>query len=217
MAREARTLLGVDATSVVRYGAATVSLSSLAGASTARRDRSAPRLWRAQPCWRRSCAPQVRLGPATTRVGTLSAPAISAGRTCTSRPGVPDGPPRPPRRLPRASRAIGSEVAAFGIRSAAGVPIGVGGPLWGCPCVVSKHHDALRAGTEARVADFAELVARAIANAQARTEGSPPRRRAGHAAPCGHSGLTPALARRGVHHRRPGVGTLLRVDDRLTC
>ena len=65
MAREARTLLGVDATSVVRYGAATVSLSSLAGASTARRDRSAPRLWRAPPCWRRSCAPQVRLGPAT--------------------------------------------------------------------------------------------------------------------------------------------------------
>jgi hypothetical protein len=174
VAREARTLLGVDATSVVRYGAATVSLSSLAGASTApRRDRSAPRLWRAPPCWRRSCAPQVRLGPATTRVGTLSAPAISAGRTCTSRPGVPDGPARPPRRLPRASRAIGSEVAAFGIRSAAGVPIGVGGPLWGCPCVVSKHHDALRAGTDA--------------------------------APCGHSGLTPALARRGVHHRRPGA------------
>jgi hypothetical protein len=55
-----------------------------------------------------------------------------------------------------------------GIRPAVGVPIVVAGRLWGVMAVSSKEHDPLPQGTEARLADFTELVATAIANAESR-------------------------------------------------
>jgi signal transduction histidine kinase len=58
----------------------------------------------------------------------------------------------------------------LGLHSGVGVPIVVGGRLWGAANVGSSRPERLPPGTEARVGDFADLVATAIANADARTE-----------------------------------------------
>ena len=55
-----------------------------------------------------------------------------------------------------------------GARSSAGAPISVGGRLWGVMTVGSVREGGLPAGIEHRLAGFTELVATAIANAQAR-------------------------------------------------
>ena len=58
----------------------------------------------------------------------------------------------------------------MGVRSAVGVPIVVGARLWGMAAVASGTAEPLPADTEARVGDFADLVATAIANAATRAE-----------------------------------------------
>ena len=67
-----------------------------------------------------------------------------------------------------------SEIAdvarASGMQSSVGVPIHVAGRLWGVMVVNAADEDAFPAGTEQRLAEFTELVATAIANAQARDE-----------------------------------------------
>jgi signal transduction histidine kinase len=57
-----------------------------------------------------------------------------------------------------------------GIRAAVGVPISVDGRLWGMMFVGSTRQEPLPADTEARLTGFTELIATAIANAQARME-----------------------------------------------
>ena len=57
-----------------------------------------------------------------------------------------------------------------GIRSAVGTPIVVEGRLWGVIAAGSSQEQPLPPDTEARLASFTELVATAIANAEARTE-----------------------------------------------
>jgi signal transduction histidine kinase len=69
--------------------------------------------------------------------------------------------------------ARGSIAARFrdlGMRCAVGAPVVVGGRLWGAAIIGSMKPDALPLDTEARIADFTDLVATAIANAQARAE-----------------------------------------------
>jgi GAF domain-containing protein len=66
--------------------------------------------------------------------------------------------------------ALAVAAGELGMRSAIGAPIRVEGRLWGVMIVASTHEDALPAGTEHRLADFTELVATTIANAQAREE-----------------------------------------------
>jgi signal transduction histidine kinase len=56
------------------------------------------------------------------------------------------------------------------IRSAAGVPVVVHGRLWGSLVVAARDPRPMPDGTEARVAEFTELLGTAIANADARTE-----------------------------------------------
>jgi signal transduction histidine kinase len=69
------------------------------------------------------------------------------------------------------SGAIGDAAARdWGLRSSAGVPIRVEGRLWGAMFVAFTREESLPADTEARLAGFTELVATAVANAQARTE-----------------------------------------------
>jgi signal transduction histidine kinase len=78
-----------------------------------------------------------------------------------------------PARIDDYTNATGPVAAvadAWGIRSAVGAPISVEGRLWGVMSVVSTHEEPLPAGTEVRLAGFTELVAAAIANAQARVE-----------------------------------------------
>ena len=58
----------------------------------------------------------------------------------------------------------------WGFRSAVGAPISIEGRLWGVMTVASTHARPLPADTESRLSGFTELVATAIANAQARVE-----------------------------------------------
>jgi signal transduction histidine kinase len=58
----------------------------------------------------------------------------------------------------------------LGLRSGLGAPISVEGRLWGFMSAMSTREQLLPADTEARLAGFTELVATAIANAQARVE-----------------------------------------------
>ena len=64
--------------------------------------------------------------------------------------------------------AIGDYAREVGIRASAGAPISVEGRLWGVMIVASTGEAPLPADTEARLAGFTELVATAIANAEAR-------------------------------------------------
>src|SRR5262245_55185289 len=78
-----------------------------------------------------------------------------------------------PARVHDSQTAPGPTAARMrelGLRSGVGAPIIVDGHLWGVAGVGSGRPEAMPAETEARVADFAELVATAIANAAARDE-----------------------------------------------
>jgi signal transduction histidine kinase len=69
--------------------------------------------------------------------------------------------------------AAGSTAARLrdlGLRAAVGAPIVVDGRVWGAAIVGSSRPEPLPPDTEARVADFTDLVATAIANAQAHAE-----------------------------------------------
>src|ERR687891_424932 len=58
----------------------------------------------------------------------------------------------------------------LGIRSSVAAPISAGGRLWGAVTAARTRDDQFPAGAETRLGDFAELVAQAIANAEAREE-----------------------------------------------
>jgi GAF domain-containing protein len=76
-------------------------------------------------------------------------------------------------RIDNHDNASGPEAArirAGGIGSIVGVPIIVDGRLWGAAIVGSRDPKPMSPDTEARIADFADLVATAIANAATRTE-----------------------------------------------
>jgi PAS domain S-box-containing protein len=66
--------------------------------------------------------------------------------------------------------SIAASVRDVGLRVAVGAPIVVGDRLWGAAVVGSYRPEPLPPDTEARVGDFADLVATAIANAQAHSE-----------------------------------------------
>ena len=69
-----------------------------------------------------------------------------------------------------ASGPVGLAVRAGGVRSAVGTPIVVEGHLWGMMAAGSSGTERLPPDTEARLASFTELLATAIANAEARAE-----------------------------------------------
>ncbi|MDQ1534837.1 MAG: hypothetical protein QOF28_2598 [Actinomycetota bacterium] len=69
-----------------------------------------------------------------------------------------------------ATGSIAALVRQFGVTSTVGAPIVVEGRLWGGMSVSSKRAGPLPTDTESRIVGFAELVATAIANAEARTE-----------------------------------------------
>ena len=69
-----------------------------------------------------------------------------------------------------ASGPLAEGIREAGIRSAVGTPILVEGRLWGLITAGSSQEQPLPPDTEARLASFTELVATAIANAEARME-----------------------------------------------
>ncbi|HEU5477947.1 MAG TPA: MASE1 domain-containing protein [Gaiellaceae bacterium] len=75
-----------------------------------------------------------------------------------------------PRRIQGYDKLVGpvvERIAAFGYSSAAAAPIKLGGNVWGALVVAGRGDAAIPAGAEQRLADFADLVAQALANAEA--------------------------------------------------
>jgi signal transduction histidine kinase len=70
----------------------------------------------------------------------------------------------------RAAGSVAALIRDLGLRSGVGAPIVVDGRLWGAAIVGSSRPEPPAPDTEDRLADFAELVATAIANADARGE-----------------------------------------------
>jgi signal transduction histidine kinase len=66
--------------------------------------------------------------------------------------------------------SIATQLDEAGIRSSVGAPIVVEGRLWGVMVAGSAQPEPLPVRTEARLAEFTELVATAIANAESRSE-----------------------------------------------
>ena len=58
----------------------------------------------------------------------------------------------------------------MGVRAAVGSPIVVAGRIWGVMVAAAQQPEPLPAAAESRIEEFSELVAMAIANAEARTE-----------------------------------------------
>ena len=69
-----------------------------------------------------------------------------------------------------ATGAVSAMATVLGVRSIVATPIVVERRLWGTLIAATSQSDPLPADTERRVQQFAELVATAIANAEARTE-----------------------------------------------
>jgi PAS domain S-box-containing protein len=65
--------------------------------------------------------------------------------------------------------SLAETLRARGIRAAVGAPVSFGGTLWGA-VVISSHDAPFPPESEFRIADFADLAAQAIANAQARED-----------------------------------------------
>ena len=69
-----------------------------------------------------------------------------------------------------ATGLVAGNVRSIGVRSAVGVPVLVGGRLWGVMTVGSSGQEPLPVATEMRIGAFTELMATAIANSDARAE-----------------------------------------------
>jgi signal transduction histidine kinase len=65
---------------------------------------------------------------------------------------------------------LGEWIRAIGIRGGVGVPVVVGGRIWGVATVGTARPGAMPADTEARMGEFTELVATAISNAATSAE-----------------------------------------------
>jgi signal transduction histidine kinase len=69
--------------------------------------------------------------------------------------------------LDEASGGLGDSMRGFGYRAAVAAPVTVGGRLWGALAAATRSDAPLPDGVERRLCDFAELVAQALANADA--------------------------------------------------
>ncbi len=70
-------------------------------------------------------------------------------------------------RYDEASGTLAETMRRFGYRAAVAAPVTVGGRLWGALAAATASDDALPEGIEQRLCDFADLVAQALANADA--------------------------------------------------
>ncbi len=72
--------------------------------------------------------------------------------------------------LDAVSGGVGQMLRDLHVRSSVAAPITVGGKLWGAVTAARTREDSLESGAERRLGDFAELVAQALANAQAQED-----------------------------------------------
>jgi PAS domain S-box-containing protein len=107
--------------------------------------------------WSRKGTPAVEVGPRVPMDGdTASVRVLRSGRPARvdSYDDVPG--------------ALAAQLRGLGFRCAVAAPIMLGGRLWGAVIVSSVRPGAFAAGDEVRISSFAELVAQALANAEAR-------------------------------------------------
>jgi PAS domain S-box-containing protein len=93
----------------------------------------------------------------------LDGDSVSARVLRTGRPARMDG-------YAGVEGAIAATLRELGIRFSVGVPISVAGRAWGVMTVTSKGAEPFAPETESRLQDFTDLLATAIANAEARAE-----------------------------------------------
>jgi signal transduction histidine kinase len=77
------------------------------------------------------------------------------------------GRPQRVERYDEASGALAAAARGFGYRAAVAAPVTVGGRLWGVLAAATPSSDPLPQGLEQRLCDFTDLVAQALANADA--------------------------------------------------
>jgi signal transduction histidine kinase len=70
-------------------------------------------------------------------------------------------------RYEEAGGTLAATIRRFGYRGAIAAPVSVGGRLWGVLAAATMSDDPIAEGLERRLTDFAELVAQALANADA--------------------------------------------------
>ena len=110
--------------------------------------------------------------------------------------------------------SLAERLRALGIRSGVGAPIVFNGELWGAVVISSVEVRAFPTGDEHRVAGFTELVAQALANAEAREQLTASRARVVAAGDAERRRLERNL-HDGAQQRFVGVALSLRLLDRL--
>jgi signal transduction histidine kinase len=80
------------------------------------------------------------------------------------------GRPARTNHLHDGSDPLGSSLLAIGVRAAVAAPIVVSGRPWGVIVAAWRHAEMARGDTELRMAQFTELVATAVANAESRAQ-----------------------------------------------
>jgi signal transduction histidine kinase len=108
---------------------------------------------------------------------------------------------------------LAEHLRSLGFRSAVGAPIFLGGRLWGAVLVSSVDAEPFAVGAEARITTFAELVAQALANAEAREQLAGSRARIVQAADTERRRLERNL-HDGAQQRLVGVSLALRLAER---
>jgi signal transduction histidine kinase len=110
--------------------------------------------------------------------------------------------------------SLAERLRGLGIRSGVGAPIVFAGELWGAVVVSGVEVRAFAAGDEHRVAAFTELVAQALANAEAREQLTASRARVVTAGDAERRRLERNL-HDGAQQRLVGIALALRLLDRL--
>jgi signal transduction histidine kinase len=157
--RRVATLVAEEVPTTELFEAVTREVGLLSGADLARMERfEADHTVTALAAWSRS-------GEAPLAVGTrfeLEGMSIAAQVYESGRPARVD-------TFAGTSGPIAQEAQTLGIRSSVGCPIVVGGRTWGVIAASSRRATPFPPNTESRIADFTELVATAVSNAEART------------------------------------------------
>jgi signal transduction histidine kinase len=152
--------------------------------------------------WNEPGAPSVQVGARLQLDGDTLAPKI-----CRS------GQPERVDDYDGITGSLAERLRALGIRSGVGAPIVFNGELWGAVVISSVEARAFPTGDEQRVAAFTELVAQALANAEAREQLSASRARVVTAGDAERRRLERNL-HDGAQQRFVGIALSLRLLDR---
>jgi signal transduction histidine kinase len=158
--RRVATLVAQAVPTAEVFEAVTREVGLRCDADLARMERfEADRTVTATAAWSRSSEPELAVGTSFALEGA----SIAAQVYETGRPARVDS-------FEGATGPIAREALALGIRSSVGCPIVVGGRTWGVIAASTKREAPFPANTESGIADFTELVATAVSNAESQAE-----------------------------------------------